>query len=177
MKFIPSSKTCVCVSVCEYFHKKKKKIYLHNEHTPIFYILVNVILKSFFIKIVNLQCFRCTEKWFSYIYIYLFQILFHYRLLQETECSSLCYIVGPCCYLQNHFLNAASHHLSWSQDPLKGHDPQLAEPCIRLTLCLCLKWIVRSRQRITVPLVMKETACSQSGASVGCLSFPISGIW
>ena len=30
------------------------------------------------------------------IYTYtLFQILFHYRLLQDTEYSSLCYIVGP----------------------------------------------------------------------------------
>ena len=30
-----------------------------------------------------------------YIYIYLFQIPFPYRLLQDTECSSLCYTVGP----------------------------------------------------------------------------------
>ena len=30
-----------------------------------------------------------------YIYIF-FQILFPYRLLQNIECSSLCYIVGPC---------------------------------------------------------------------------------
>ena len=27
------------------------------------------------------------------------QILFHYRLLQDTEDSSLCYIVGPVKYL------------------------------------------------------------------------------
>ena len=33
-----------------------------------------------------------------YIYVYiLFQILFHYRLLQDFEYSSLCYTVGPCC--------------------------------------------------------------------------------
>ena len=32
----------------------------------------------------------------SVIYI-LFQILFHYRLLQDIEYSSLCYTVGPCC--------------------------------------------------------------------------------
>ena len=32
-----------------------------------------------------------------YIYIYiLFQILFHYRLFQDSEYSSLCYTVGPC---------------------------------------------------------------------------------
>ena len=36
---------------------------------------------------------RATE-----IYIYLlFQIIFHYRLLQDIECSSLCHTVGPCC--------------------------------------------------------------------------------
>ena len=27
----------------------------------------------------------------------LFQILFHYSLLQDIESSSLCYTVGPCC--------------------------------------------------------------------------------
>ena len=27
----------------------------------------------------------------------LFQILFHYILLQDIEYSSVCYIVGPCC--------------------------------------------------------------------------------
>ena len=33
-----------------------------------------------------------------YIYIYiLFNILFHYDLLQDIEYSSLCYTVGPCC--------------------------------------------------------------------------------
>ena len=34
------------------------------------------------------------------IYIYiciLFKILFHYRLLQVIDYSSLCYMVGPCC--------------------------------------------------------------------------------
>ena len=31
----------------------------------------------------------------TYIYI-LFQILFPYRLLQNIECSSLCYTVDPC---------------------------------------------------------------------------------
>ena len=33
----------------------------------------------------------------SVIHIYiLFQSLFHYRLLQDIEYSSLCYTVGPC---------------------------------------------------------------------------------
>ena len=57
-------------------------------------------------SIVNFQCcvsFSWIAKWFSYIYIFyicvwihLFQILFPYRLLQNIECSSLCYKVGPC---------------------------------------------------------------------------------
>ena len=35
---------------------------------------------------------------YIYIYIYiLFQILFHCRLLQHIEYSSLCYTVGLCC--------------------------------------------------------------------------------
>ena len=33
----------------------------------------------------------------TYVHVsILFQILFHYRILQDTECSSLCYTVGPC---------------------------------------------------------------------------------
>ena len=36
----------------------------------------------------------------NYIYIsILFQILFHYTLLQDIEYDSPCYTVGPCCYL------------------------------------------------------------------------------
>ena len=36
-------------------------------------------------------CFRCAVKWFSYTHIHiLFQILFHYRLLQDTERRYLC---------------------------------------------------------------------------------------
>ena len=42
--------------------------------------------------------FRCTAKW-TVIHIHvsiLFQILFPFRLLQNTEQSALCYTVGPC---------------------------------------------------------------------------------
>ena len=48
---------------------------------------------------VDLQCcisFCCTAKWLLYIYI-LCHILIHYALSQDTEYSSLCYAVGPCC--------------------------------------------------------------------------------
>ena len=39
---------------------------------------------------------------YLYLYVYkhiyiLVQILFHYRLLQDTEYSSLCYIGADCC--------------------------------------------------------------------------------
>ena len=32
---------------------------------------------------------------YIYIYIYIFQIIFPCRLLQDTECCSLCYAVNP----------------------------------------------------------------------------------
>ena len=49
-------------------------------------------------SIIDLQCcvsFRCIAKWFSYTYIPSFSDSFPYRLLQNTESSSLCYTVGP----------------------------------------------------------------------------------
>ena len=42
------------------------------------------------------QVYSKVIQLYIYIYIY-FQILFHYRLLQDIEYSSLCYTVGPCC--------------------------------------------------------------------------------
>ena len=36
-------------------------------------------------------------NWTELINIILFHILFHYSLLQDTEYSSLCYTIGPCC--------------------------------------------------------------------------------
>lgn len=39
----------------------------------------------------------CIFILFVYLYIYsFFYIRFHYGLLQDIECSSLCYTVGPC---------------------------------------------------------------------------------
>ena len=55
----------------------------------------------FYWSIVGLQCcvnFHWTAEWFSYTYVYIpFHILFHYGLLQDIECSSLCCTVGSCC--------------------------------------------------------------------------------
>ena len=33
----------------------------------------------------------------SVLNIYIFHIIFHYRLLQDTECSSMCCTANPCC--------------------------------------------------------------------------------
>ena len=54
---------------------------------------------SFFIEvylIYNDVLVSGVEQSDSVVYI-LLQILFHYRLLQDIEYSSLCYSVGPCC--------------------------------------------------------------------------------
>ena len=45
----------------------------------------------------TLLCFRCTTKWFSYTCICSFSNSFPFWLLHNTEHSSLCYTVGPCC--------------------------------------------------------------------------------
>ena len=60
--------------------------------------LLQRISKSFFFLLIEIdsQCyvsFKCTAQWLLYI---LFQILFHYRLLQNIEFGSLCYTIGPC---------------------------------------------------------------------------------
>ena len=56
--------------------------------------------KQFFIEvqlIYNVVLVSGVQQSDSVIYIYiLFQVLFHYGLLQEIEQSSLCYTVGPC---------------------------------------------------------------------------------
>ena len=33
----------------------------------------------------------------SVLNVYIFQIIFHYRLLQDIECNSMCYTANPCC--------------------------------------------------------------------------------
>ena len=55
------------------------------------HLFIFLIFNFFNWSIVDLQycvSFRCTAKWFSYIYIY-FQIIFHYRLFQNIKYSSL----------------------------------------------------------------------------------------
>ena len=45
-------------------------------------------------------------KIWLYVYI-LFQVIFHYRLLQDIEYSSLCYRVSPC-FLFNTYITVIS---------------------------------------------------------------------
>ena len=72
---------------------------------------LSIYFFKFYLSTVDLQCcvnFCCIAKWFSYTYIILFHILFHYHLSQDTEYSSPCYTVGVCClstlYISLHLL-------------------------------------------------------------------------
>ena len=78
--------------------------------------------------------FRYTAKWFSYICI-LFLVLFHYRLLQDTEYSSLCYTVGPCWLSILYIVAAAAAAKSLQScptlcDPIDSSPPDSAVPGI-----------------------------------------------
>ena len=56
------------------------------------------LMYTFYWSVVDLQCFKYTGRWFCYAYTHIiFKIIFDYRLLQDTGCSSLCYIVNLCC--------------------------------------------------------------------------------
>ena len=60
-----------------------------------FKCLIYFLLKySWFALLCNLCC---TAKWLSYTHTFFFHILFHYGLSPDTEYSSLCSTVGPCC--------------------------------------------------------------------------------
>ena len=51
----------------------------------------------------DLQCFRYNKVIQLYIYI-IFEIIFHYWSLQDTDYSSLCYTVNFCCLWHIYFL-------------------------------------------------------------------------
>ena len=64
-------------------------------HSHFFFFLIYIYI---LLKCDRLQCFTCTARWFSYTYTHiLFQIIFHYRLWQGIDYSSLCYTVKLCC--------------------------------------------------------------------------------
>ena len=69
---------------------KLKTIYIFNHVLKLKY--------SYFTMLCQFQVYSKVIQLYIYIYI-IFQILFHYRLLQDIKYSSLCYTVGHCFYL------------------------------------------------------------------------------
>ena len=65
---------------------------------PLTWAYIATQLKKIFFKYswFIILCFYYITKWFSYTYIYIFQILSHYDLSQDIEHRSLWYSVGPC---------------------------------------------------------------------------------
>ena len=79
------------------FYKKKKSLSLETSENDTF-----TIFKFIFIDILwiyNVLLISTVQQNDSVIHVYLlfFYILFHFGLSQDTEYSSLCYMVGPCC--------------------------------------------------------------------------------
>ena len=70
-------------------------------------------------SVVDFQCcvsFRHIAKWFHYMCVcvcvcIIFQILFPFSLLQNTEYSSMCYTVGPCCLSVLYIVVCVCHYL------------------------------------------------------------------
>ena len=132
-------------------------------------------------SIVDLKCcvsFRCTEKWFSYIYkSILFQILFHYKLLQYTEYISLCHTVGPCLSI---LYTAAAKSLQSCPtlcDPIDGSPPgspipgilQVRTPeWVAISFSNAWKWKVKVKSLSCVRLPATPwTAAYQAPPSMG----------
>ena len=72
--------------------KPSSKLRFWNSSSSLFYLFIFVL--NFYLTIVDLQ--YCVNSGIQ------LQILFHYRLLQDTEYISQCYTVNPCClfYIQ-----------------------------------------------------------------------------
>jgi len=80
-----------------------------------YFILVNNVLVSGVQQVIQL-----------YVYLFLFQIIFPFRLLQSVKQSYLCYVVGPywlsvlnivACMCQSQTLNLSLPHLPPSPHP------------------------------------------------------------
>ena len=85
-----------CNSICQLFLNKVGKNFKNLNN-----LWDGNFQNVFYWTTVDLQCcvnFCCTEKWFSYTYVYILShILFHDGLLQDIEYSSLCYTGRPYC--------------------------------------------------------------------------------
>ena len=73
---------------------RRNKIFLPIHASTVFVFLISPGRNSYIIY--GILMVEEGNHMSIYIYI-LFQILFHYRLLQDIECNSLCYTVGPSC--------------------------------------------------------------------------------
>ena len=95
----------------------------------------------FFLSIVDLQycvSFRCTAKWFSSAYPFFFQILFHYRVLQDIEYSSLFCTVNPCCLSEQNlerWIGSSPEGQEWKLIPGRRKRP-CKNPEVGILRCL-----------------------------------------
>ena len=60
-----------------------------------FYLTFNFILEYTWLKMCYVQVYSNIIQLYVYMYLLFFQNLFQFRLLHNTEQSSLCYSVGP----------------------------------------------------------------------------------
>ena len=103
----PASRDCLPSLACGCFLLQSQQYWICLTLLPLSQIPLTIARKgslmfelfilAYFLIIVDLQncvSFRYTTQWFR---VYIFQIIFHYWLLQNIEGSSLWYRVNPCC--------------------------------------------------------------------------------
>ena len=108
---IPGSRLSTSWSICPIFNSDNprslklsigcKRLIQPSKH---YYFLIFIFLLTYS-WCTMFQVYSSDSVTYTYTYIcintcILFQIIFHYKLLQDIEYSSLCYTVGPCCLSQ-----------------------------------------------------------------------------
>ena len=104
---------------------------------------------KFYWSIVDLRCYHfcCTTKWFRYTCTHiLFQILFPFRLSQNTEQSSLCSTAGSCWpIIPFHAQWACAQPKPWvhpsSPFPCPLWSPKVSFQSLRACLCSADRFI------------------------------------
>jgi len=92
-------------------------------------LINNVVLFLVCSKVSDSDKFLYTQIYiyiYIYILIYVFQILVHYNLLPDVECTSLCHRAGPCCL-------CTVLHVWWPQAP-----DLPPSPLVTLSFFLCV---------------------------------------